>query len=188
MIPAMNEQDLFQRLRTRARQTWPNYEDLYGPLDDEELEESERFLGFVLPGFVRRLYTQVGNGGFGPGYGGVLGLIYGASDESLMNAVDRYLGWQTWEPDPSDYELEKGERVVPWTWPKGILAICHWGCAIYSCIDCTSEEAPVLRFRQDCYHPTLAVTDLMIPESACFSSWLEAWLEGTLHNWVTFPR
>jgi hypothetical protein len=176
----VKEQELFRQLRARAEQVWPKYDEWYGPLVDEELRESEQLLGFHLPGFVRRLYTQVGNGGFGPGYGGVLGLVNGATDESNMNAVDRYRGWQDWQPDPADYGLEPEEVVVPFAWPKRIVAICHWGCAIYSCIDCNNEDVPVLRFRSDCYRPTMKVTELMKPEATTFASWLEAWLHGEL--------
>jgi hypothetical protein len=176
----MEEQELFRQLRERAQLCWSNYEDWYGPITVEELRESEDLLGFPLPGFVRRLYSQVGNGGFGPGYGGVLGLVYGATDESNINAIERYRGWQDWQPDIEDYALEPGEVAVPWVWPNRFLAICHWGCAIYSCIDCNTEDVAVLRFRQDCYHPTRPVADLMRPEAISFAGWLEAWLNGTL--------
>jgi hypothetical protein len=176
----VDEQELFRQLRARAEAVWPQYEDWNGRLDDEELRESESQLGFPLPGFVRRLYTQVGNGGFGPGYGGVLGLLHGATDESNINAVDRYCGWQDWQPDPEDYGVEPGDVVVPFKWPNRILAICHWGCAIYSCIDCNSEEVPVLRFRYDCYHPTMPITDFMKQEAPSFAAWLQAWLRGEL--------
>jgi hypothetical protein len=74
----------------------------------------------------------------------------------------------------------KREQAVPFVWPQRILAICHWGCAVYSCIDCNSEGVPVLRFRYDCYHPTMAITELMAPEARTFAAWLEAWLQGEL--------
>jgi hypothetical protein len=178
----VKEEELFRQLRQRAEKVWSQYEEWYGPLVEEEVEESEALLGFPLPSFVRRLYTQVGNGGFGPGYGGVLGLVHGATDESNLNAVERYRGWLEWQPDPGDYALEPDAVVVPWEWPRGVLAICHWGCAIYSCIDCNHPDVPVLRFRQDCYHPTVAVRDLMAPASPSFAAWLEAWLAGTLQG------
>jgi hypothetical protein len=34
-----------------------------------DLADAERRLGFALPSFYRRLLLEVGNGGFGPGYG-----------------------------------------------------------------------------------------------------------------------
>lgn len=114
----MEEAELFRQLREQAEKTWPQYEEWYGPLLDVELEESKALLGFSLPPFVRRVYTQVGNGGFGPGYGGVLGPAAGATDESNLNAVERYRGWREWQPDPEDYALESDEVVVPWACPE----------------------------------------------------------------------
>ena len=43
-------------------------------VSDAEIAEAERRLGFQLPELLRELYTCVGDGGFGPGYG-FLGLI-----------------------------------------------------------------------------------------------------------------
>src|SRR5216683_6367148 len=39
------------------------------PATGEELAHAEAQLGFELPSFLRRLYLEVGNGSFGPGYG-----------------------------------------------------------------------------------------------------------------------
>src|SRR5271156_1735091 len=40
------------------------------PLDDPDfLIELEHELGFALPGLLKALFLQVGDGGFGPGYG-----------------------------------------------------------------------------------------------------------------------
>jgi hypothetical protein len=39
------------------------------PVTQEELVAAETALGFRLPEFLRLLYLQVGDGGFGPGYG-----------------------------------------------------------------------------------------------------------------------
>ncbi len=38
------------------------------PLTISEIQDVERRLGFLLPPFLRRLYSEVANGGFGPGY------------------------------------------------------------------------------------------------------------------------
>jgi len=39
------------------------------PASPEAVDEAEEAFGFPLPGLLRRLYAEVGNGGFGPGYG-----------------------------------------------------------------------------------------------------------------------
>lgn len=97
---------------------------LYPPAPPAELDESERRLGFRLPQAVRRLYGLVANGGFGPGYG-LLGLLAGAVDEFGHSAVDSYLAHR-----------REGEADRRWQWPWGLLPVCTWGCAVYSCVDC----------------------------------------------------
>jgi hypothetical protein len=39
------------------------------PVIPDDLIFAEKMLGFVLPSFLKRVYLEVGNGGFGPGYG-----------------------------------------------------------------------------------------------------------------------
>src|SRR5579884_2490849 len=53
----------------------------FPPASEEQLQETERRIGFPLPAPLRALYTQVANGGFGPGLGlyGVLGGYKGPS-------------------------------------------------------------------------------------------------------------
>src|SRR6185436_17606875 len=81
----------------------------------------EELLGVSLPWIVEAVYTTVGNGGVGPGYG-----LY-----DLDEAVASYSVYAT--PDPSEYP--------GWSWPKGLLPICDWGCAVYSFVDCTARQA-----------------------------------------------
>lgn len=100
----MSEQQddpLIQRIRSYNWQTWqvrtvepeyywygdgPEYLALaheneeplnsYPPATEEQLRQTEQLLGFPLPSFLRSLYMQVANGGFGPGFG-VIGAIGG---------------------------------------------------------------------------------------------------------------
>ncbi len=50
-------------------------------------------------------------------------------------------------------------------WPEGLVAICHWGCAIWSCVDCNSEQGRVIRFDPNDYVGSEA------------ASWRGAWTE-----------
>jgi hypothetical protein len=50
------------------------------------IDESERILGFEVPLLLKLLCLQIGNGGFGPGYG-LLDLLTGANDDLGDNAV-----------------------------------------------------------------------------------------------------
>jgi SMI1 / KNR4 family (SUKH-1) len=60
----------------------------FPPATERELKETERQLGFLLPPLLRLLYTQIANGGFGPGYG-ITGAIggYPFSDISLRGDI-----------------------------------------------------------------------------------------------------
>src|SRR5258708_36322398 len=39
------------------------------PVTQAYLTQAEEMLGFLLPPLLKRIYRDVGNGGFGPGYG-----------------------------------------------------------------------------------------------------------------------
>lgn len=41
----------------------------FAPISRKDLRSVEETIGFELPEFVRSLYLNVGNGGFGPEYG-----------------------------------------------------------------------------------------------------------------------
>lgn len=159
-----------KRARNRSRP-------IYLPATQEQVVKAERLLGFELPELLRQLYLQVGNGGFGPGYG-LISLPGGATDDG-DSLIDRYHRCRT---VPDDDEPE---------WPKGLLMVCHWGCAIYSSVDCARPEAPIIR-----HDPNVAyseIDDLLDEnqrwpefgrlfgaswfEAPSLEVWLEAWLE-----------
>jgi hypothetical protein len=138
---------------------------LYPPAPPAELDESERRLGFRLPQAVRRLYGLVANGGFGPGYG-LLGLLAGAVDEFGHSAVDSYLAHR-----------REGEADRRWQWPWGLLPVCTWGCAVYSCVDC----------RPGILQPPMVVCApgraqswawSFVGEGRTLPRWLQAWVAG----------
>jgi hypothetical protein len=81
-----------------------------------------------LPQLLSEILTEIGNGGFGPGYG-LVGVEGG-------------------------YAEFKGEHLAELAQELGaldrkILPICNWGCGIYSCLDCGKPEAPVLTFNPE---------------------------------------
>lgn len=86
----------------------------------------EQTLCFKVPALLKRLYVEVGNGGWGPGYGSS-GAWAAPKDDLGETAVRCYVSLR-----------ERSTSAEPsWRWPAGLLPLCHWGCAIYSCIDCT---------------------------------------------------
>jgi hypothetical protein len=68
------------------------HEPPYPPVTASELLAAEERMGYRLPDLLRRLYTEVANGGFGPMSGGILGLAQGGRrDERGVTAVEEYL-------------------------------------------------------------------------------------------------
>jgi hypothetical protein len=130
------------------------------------LAADERTLGFALPPLLKRLYLEVGNGGWGPGYG-LLGLMDGAKDDLGSTAIEDYfirLG-----DDPDD---------PAWRWPRGLLPICHWGCAIYSCVDCSRPNFPVIVFDPNVRESKSDGTETFFLECDGFEQWIQLWVDG----------
>src|SRR5437763_11278632 len=59
------------------------------PVSDPALARSEQRLGLRLPSFLGEVFRQVGNGGFGPGYG-LIGLPGGFAGDVGKSIVELY--------------------------------------------------------------------------------------------------
>lgn len=80
----------------------------------EEIRKAEAELGFKFPELLVQVYTEIGNGGFGPGYG-----LY-----EFAEAKKLYLALMA--------EKDSG-------WEKGTFPMCTWGCGIDSYVDCMTD-------------------------------------------------
>lgn len=129
------------------------------PATEESLVEAEELIGFPLPTLLRRLYKEVANGGFGPAYG-TLGVRGGHADDRHRTAVDLYLEAK---------EGRSGWRFLPAT----LLPLCHWGCGIYSFVDCSASDGAIWA-----WDPNPGPDD----ERALFRSGMT--IEGWLAKWV----
>lgn len=135
------------------------------PVPMKEITEAEARLGFRLPQLLRDLYSEVGDGGFGP-KNGLLPLLKPVSEVKLVN-----LSLAGVESAVELYELfRKGDpEDTSWSWPFGLLPILDWGCAIRSCVDCSASSLPVIRDEPDVKRTT---------ESPSLELWLKRWLAG----------
>src|SRR5262249_55202637 len=103
---------------------------------------------------------QVGNGGFGPGYG-LIGLEGGPTiyDRDL---VDRYL------------ELVQNGPPQPYhPWPKQLITICDWGCNMTSELDWSNTSVPIFFFDANEYEPERLWERVMSPGRPSLFAWLE---------------
>lgn len=167
---ALTEQILAD-LRSRAHGAHPRDEtsgsrQFQPPLCAAALDTVEQVLGFELPHVLRQLYGEVANGGFGPGYG-LIGLRGGDPSDMKRDVVGEYHVFR--QPDHND----PGR-----SWPDRLLPICHWGCAIYSCVDCSTPTGAVIRF-----DPNPVADDWTIAwqaERGTLAGWLQSWLDGPI--------
>jgi hypothetical protein len=158
--------EIFDRVleRVRTDSTIPDFKVRVATLAG--IVADERTLGFELPPLLKRLYLEIGNGGWGPGYG-FLGLTGGSTDDGGETAIQGYF-------------LRQGEDLddPAWRWAPGLLPICHWGCAIYSCINCLQPGFPVIVFDPNVHEDNRDWTDAFFPECDEFDEWLQLWAEG----------
>jgi hypothetical protein len=130
-----------------------------------DIVRDEEQLGFALPPLLKRLYTEIGNGGFGPGYG-LIGLTYGVPDD-------------TGKTGPAIYRQFREAKIHEpnWNWPSGLLPVCHWGCAILSCVDCADPNFRMRIFDPN-VHDSDDWSDAFFEEAASFESWIGDWASG----------
>jgi hypothetical protein len=132
------------------------------PASPQAVNMAERALGYPLPSLLRRLYLEVGNGGFGPGYG-ILGVRGGWNDDLGRTAIDAYR------------EFHSARRSQ--SLPDALLPLCDWGCGIYSLVDCASRHGDV--WASD---PNPGVEDDTFHQSLTLAEWFARWVEGRLYQ------
>jgi len=113
---------------------------------EQPLRDTAQSLGFSLPPLLSTLYQSLANGGFGPGYG-------------LREVLEGYAPGETvldYYPERSKpvQFLERGESGIDWEayfvfhrtyCPRQLVPLCHWGCGIEMCVDCTTEAGQIFR-------------------------------------------
>jgi hypothetical protein len=156
-------QNLLDRIRQAVLKDQTNAEKpLPAVASAAALLATEELMGFSLPTLLRCMYSEIANGGFGPGYG-LIGVSGGATDDLGQNIIDIYLGknspnFQKWFPN----------------WPPQAISICHWGCAMYSVVDCSTTEYQVFHFEPN----NLGIADCLMPHDRTFDEYMMAWVDG----------
>ena len=124
----------------------------FAPAPEEDIVAAESALGFHVPSFLRRVYGEVADGGFGPGYG--LFPVRRGRDEPRQSG--------------SLAEVRDKLSVDP-RWPRLLLPSCDWGCAIWSCLDCRTDDGHIV---------TAAGEEPLTITRHDLQSWLRSWLDG----------
>jgi len=146
---AMLSADEFRRLGFTPRVLYPT-------ASASDVAKAEADLGFPLPHLLKKLYREVSNGIAGFAYD-IIGLHGGcASDSGTL--VDAYLSFKA-----------AGESETS-AWQERLLPFCNWGCAVYSCVDCTDPAYPILTYEDSG----------VWPERYSLSRFFEMWLQGNV--------
>jgi len=154
-----------QRLETKVTDLGQSWRPRLISSEPPDFASDESRLGFALPPLMKRIYKEIGNGGFGPGYG----LI------GLSNGVPNYDG----RTAPEIYESLRGSSTDEpnWKWPERLLPLCDWGCAISSCVDCADPDFRIRIFDPN-VHDGDDWADSFFEESPGFETWITAWASG----------
>lgn len=164
----MQHKDLIACVWQRIRADRDGIQRPDAPVTDEAWRATEAAIGFPLPPLLHRLFREVGNGGFGPGYG-LRGAIGGAQDDNGSDLVNFY-------HSRFDQPLERAE----WIWPKGIVGLNDWGCAIVSCVDCRDLSYQMIGFDPNGLDAEVKDSwkNSFVPEGLAFDEWIGAWATG----------
>ena len=134
------------------------------PATSAEVDAAEMALGFSIPMLLRRLYTEVGNGGFGPSYGleGVPTIPPTPGEADIVAMYEQYS-----EPSP-DYPA--------WRWQRGLVPLISGGCLYIECVNFLRPPHPVAMFDGNDYDPARPVNKSLRPVAASLDERLEMWL------------
>jgi hypothetical protein len=170
---------LVERIRMRITQGRPNdhpgeWLPVLSPVDSATLEEAEAHLGFRLPDLLRRLYTEVGNGGFGP----VFGLIP-LSASSLGSDPPRQAEFDL----VTDYFrlVRRYREDAAGGWPAGLVPVFYFGCTVFEFVDCRDPAGPVVGFDPGTEELAMVKGGRVVTPS--LESRLESWLAGEPPAW-----
>jgi hypothetical protein len=142
------------------------------PATGAEVDAAEAALGFAIPPLLRRLYTEVGNGGFGPNYG----LEGVPTIPPVPGTGDIVALYRMYCCDPAPEHLAH-------VWPHGWVPLIGGGCLYMECADfLRAPDAVVLFDGNDC-HPDRPVIESLRPVAVSLEARLEAWLAGE-RGWV----
>jgi hypothetical protein len=145
--------DLLARIRSHALSTTKDMEAV--PASIHAIEKAESQLTFKLPPLLRACYLEIGNGGFGPGYG-LIGFEGGAQSD-FGSITETY------------NQLKSDQQSLGNEWPLQLLPFCDWGCNVFSCVDCSNEYAPISIFD----------AGQLIPQSYNLATFFEMWVGGS---------
>jgi hypothetical protein len=166
------------------------------PATAAQVDAAEAALGFTIPPLLRRLYIEVGNGGFGPGYG-LIGVPTKETAARRQRFIENYYrniqrprGDPNWWPAElvpvGDFDIvetyrrhaQEDPNDPAWQWPARLVPVCHLGCGMYECVDFSNPQGPVVWFEPNPREKGDPLADFLIFLALSLERRLEAWLAG----------
>lgn len=132
--------DIFSLLKTAAKSDVASQ--LYAPVNDEMLSFVELQLDVELPHFLKQIYSEISNGGIGPGYG-ITG-IPGGHQSSWGDLIE------------STHVLRELEDCQE-SW----VPIIDWGCTEFTVIDCDDDEQVITVVEGDFHFEDYSFNDML---------------------------
>jgi len=162
---------LIARIQTRIADPFQVIDDamptVRPPATLAELERAEAALGFPIPPLLRRLFLEVGNGGFGPVYG-LVGVPTIPPTPFQADIVVLYARYSESSPD----------EKPSWRWPHGVVPLISCGCNIMECVDFLHPPYPLVLDDPNEYDWERPLAEQQKPIAASLANRLETWLNS----------
>jgi hypothetical protein len=98
-----------------------------------------------------------------------LGERRAADDGALVSLYAGVANGVYRQPHPSD---------AHWSWPKKLLPVVHLGCAMFFCVDCSSDDGMVIGFEPNPHADGKSWDDAFLPLWRTFRQLMTAWVDG----------
>ncbi|MEW1638519.1 hypothetical protein AB0469_31240 [Streptomyces sp. NPDC093801] len=137
----------------------------FPPLSGAQVAHAERKIGYRLPGLLRRIYTEIGDGGFGP-EGGLASLVPGRRPPGYR--ADWHCALTVRDRRP---------RTAP---PRSWFPLTDGGCSMEWYVSLTAVDHPVLLYDADGWEPDAGQTphDGLRYAAPSLRHWLWTWADG----------
>lgn len=188
----MNADELIKQLKAKADAE--GISQRFPPMTLSQVAELEKALKFKLPEILKRVYTEVANGGVGPG-GQLVGFQGGKltegrlrqEDDEFNDAVGMYVGLMSMEIEWEDFDDEANDEI--WEWQPGLLPLCDWEEFDLTVVDCKSKKPTALmmsfeghvNIRKAFKERDETVFDF---PGTPLEEWLASWLNGTDKQYI----
>ncbi|MFJ5877665.1 hypothetical protein ACIQD1_23455 [Streptomyces sp. NPDC093088] len=138
---------------------------LFPPVAPAEVERAEHRIGRPLPELLRRVYTEVADGGFGPDSG-----------LASLTGGNRPPGHLSDWPCAVDIHERNRTRGVPASW----LHLAYGGCTMEWHLSLAAVDNPVLLYDADDWEPVRDEDphDGLRPASPSLRHWFRTWADG----------